>query len=131
MKNRITLLLLISTTITFAQEDIDDQPVNLNEINNKKHEFRIDVLEGLLVPAIDVSYEYVLSKYSGIGASVNFDLDDDEFDFDQKFAFTAYYRQYFFNKKEYGARGFFAEGYFNMQMVTMTISVSLLMMMVL
>lgn len=109
MKNKITFLLLISTTIIFAQEDdTDEQPVNLNEINNKKHEFRIDVLESLALPAIDVSYEYVLSKYSGVGASVNINLDDDNFD--QKFAFTGFYRQYFFNKKEYGARGFFAEG---------------------
>lgn len=110
MKNKITFLFLIISTFAFAQEDTDEQSVNLQEINNKKHEFRIDVLESLLVPAIDISYEYVLSKYSGIGASVNFDFDDDDFDFDQKFAFTAYYRQYFFNKKDYGARGFFAEG---------------------
>ena len=38
-------------------------------------------------------------------------LDDfDDYGSYQKFAFTPYYRQYFFNKKEYGARGLFAEG---------------------
>ncbi len=110
MKKIITLLVSIITTISFAQEADDEQAVNLNEINNKKHEFRIDVFEGLVVPALDISYEYVLSKYSGVGASVNINLDEDEFDFDQKFAFTGYYRQYFFNKKDFGARGFFAEG---------------------
>ena len=111
MKKITTILCLAISAITFAQEDTDDQPVNLNEINNKKHEFRIDVLEGLIVPALDVSYEYVLSKYSGVGASVNVNLNnDDDIDFNQNFAFTGFYRQYFFNKKDYGARGFFAEG---------------------
>ncbi|WP_299209364.1 DUF3575 domain-containing protein [uncultured Dokdonia sp.] len=110
MKNKITFLFLAITTIAFAQEDADDQPVNLNEINNKKHEFRIDVLESLALPALDISYEYVLSKYSGVGASININFQDEDSDFRQEFAFTPYYRQYFFNKKDYGARGFFAEG---------------------
>ncbi len=110
MKKAITLLTLIISTFAFAQENTEEQPVNLNEINNKKHEFRIDVLESLALPAIDVSYEYVLSKYSGLGASLNVSFQDEENDFRQNFAFTPYFRQYFFNKKEYGARGFFAEG---------------------
>lgn len=110
MKKTITLLALIITSFGFSQEDTDDEPVNLNEINNKKHEFRIDVLESLALPAIDISYEYVLSKYSGVGASINYNFQDEDTDFRQEFALTGYYRQYFFNKKEYGARGFFAEG---------------------
>ncbi len=110
MKKTITLLALIISSFGFAQENTDDEPVNLNEINNKKHEFRIDVLESLLLPAIDISYEYVLSRYSGVGASINVNFQDEDSDFRQEFAFTTYYRQYFFNKKDYGARGFFAEG---------------------
>lgn len=91
----------------WAQEE--DTPVNLDQINDKKHELRIDALEGLLIPAIDIAYEYVISRYSGVGASVYVSLSDDG-DFDQDFSFTPYYRQYFFNKKDFGARGFFAEG---------------------
>lgn len=112
MKKITTFLCLAMTAVAFAQEDTDDQPVNLNEINNKKHEFKIDVLESLAVPALDVSYEYILSKYSGVGASVNINLDNDDFDFNQQYAITGFYRQYFFNKEDYGARGFFAEGLF-------------------
>ncbi len=110
MKKVTALLFIFISTISFAQEDTDDEPVDLNEINNKKHEFRIDVLESLALPALDISYEYVLSKYSGVGASINVNFQDEDIDFRQEFAFTGYYRQYFFNKKEYGARGFFAEG---------------------
>ena len=110
MKKITTILCLAMSAMTFAQEDTDDQPVNLNEINNKKHEFRIDALEGLIVPALDISYEYVLSRYSGVGATLNINLEGSDSDLDQDVAFTGFYRQYFFNKKEYGARGFFAEG---------------------
>ena len=60
MKKITTILCLAMSAMTFAQEDTDDQPVNLNEINNKKHEFRIDALEGLIVPALDIS----MSMYS-------------------------------------------------------------------
>ena len=109
MKNYKILLLaaLLFSFNAVAQEE--EESVNLSDINNKKHELRIDALEGLAVPAIDISYEYVMSKYSGAGLSVNFTLDADD-GIDQNFAITPYYRQYFFNKKDYGARGFFAEG---------------------
>ncbi len=110
MRKLTTIVCLVISAMTFAQEDTDDQPVNLNDINNKKHEFRIDVLETLALPALDISYEYVLSKYSGVGATININFQDEDSDFRQEFAFTPYYRQYFFNKKDYGARGFFAEG---------------------
>lgn len=111
MKNyKITLLLSLFLTVSlFAQEE--EEPVNLNSINNKKHEFRIDALEGLALPALDLSYEYVINKYSGVGASVSFAFDgDNSADFPQNFSFSPFFRQYFFNKKDYGARGFFAEG---------------------
>lgn len=105
IKHKLLLLVSLFSFTLMAQDD----DVNLNDINNKKHEFRIDAIEGLAVPALDVSYEYVLSRYSGVGASINFLLESDN-DFNQNFSFTPYYRQYFFNKKDYGARGFFAEG---------------------
>jgi len=56
-----------------------------------------------------LSYEYILNKYTGFGASISFNLDD-EFSEYQAYAFTPYFRQYFFNKKDFGARGFFVEG---------------------
>jgi len=109
MKNYKILLIaaLLFSFTGIAQED--EEPVNLTAINSKKHEIRLDALEGLAVPALDISYEYVLSKYSGLGASINITLDSDD-GIDQNFTFTPYFRQYFFNKKDYGARGFFAEG---------------------
>jgi len=104
-KYQLLFLASLISISTIAQ----DNDVNLNEINDKKHEIRIDAAEGLIIPAIDLSYEYVLSRYSGVGASINISLNSDDI-LGQNFSFTPYYRQYFFNKKDYGARGFFAEG---------------------
>lgn len=103
----IAMLLFCFNAI--AQEE--EEQVNLTEFNTKKHELRIDALEGLIVPAIDIGYEYVISKYSGAGMSINIALDsDNDVDFPQDFAITPYYRQYFFNREDYGAKGFYAEG---------------------
>jgi len=110
MKNTFLILAAVLFSFNaFAQED--DEPVNLNTFNGKKHELRIDAIEGLIVPAIDISYEYVISKYSGVGASINIGLSSDgDLDIPQDFAITPYYRQYFFNREDYGAKGFYAEG---------------------
>ena len=105
MKKLFLFLFLGIATIAAGQEETTPEPNK----TNAKHELRIDVLEGLVAPAIDVSYEYVISKYSGAGISAFIALEDNIGDY-QNFAITPYYRQYFFNKKEYGARGFFAEG---------------------
>lgn len=110
MKN-YRILLSLCLLISFGLSAQEDESVNLNKINDKKHEIRIDALEGLALPALDLSYEYVINKYSGVGASISIALDgDNAADFPQDFSFSPYFRQYFFNKKDYGARGFFAEG---------------------
>ncbi|WP_420379771.1 hypothetical protein [Gilvibacter sp.] len=107
MKRKLlTALLGLFTAALWAQEDQSATP---KLIEQRKHELRLDALEALAVPNIEISYEYVLSRYSGVGTSVSFSLDQD-FDEYQAWALTPFYRQYFFNKKEFGARGFFVEG---------------------
>ena len=108
MKKRLlTALLGLFTIALWAQEE-SDTPKSIDE---RVHELRLDALEGLIIPAIDVSYEYVISRFSGVGitANVAFESGDDE-EFDQDWAISPFYRQYFFNKKDYGARGLYAEG---------------------
>ncbi|MCH9660904.1 MAG: DUF3575 domain-containing protein [Bacteroidetes bacterium] len=106
MKKTLLALFLGMSAIALAQEKSQEQeesPIS------HRHELRIDALEGLIVPAIDVSYEYIISKYSGVGISTYVSLDSDTNNY-QKFAITPYYRQYFFSKEDFGAKGFFAEG---------------------
>lgn len=105
MKKILFVLVMGVSVFAIAQEN----DTNQNELPSKKHELRIDVLEALAIPNIEINYEYVISKYSGAGAAISFSLDDGFSEY-QQYAFTPYYRQYFFNKKEYGARGFFVEG---------------------
>lgn len=100
-------LFLFVTLFTIAQEVNNTSEYEM--LYQKKHELRIDALEGLIVPAIDISYEYVINKYSGVGASIFMNVSSEPEDY-QKFAISPYYRQYFFNKKDFGARGFYGEG---------------------
>lgn len=103
------MVLCASATI-FAQEETETSPKL-----ESKHELRIDALEALVVPTLELNYEYVISKYSGAGAALSINLNaDDDYEYGQKFAFTPFYRQYFLNKKEYGARGLFVEGMLQM-----------------
>ena len=101
-KQRIILVLclVVSTSVTIAQE----------ATTLKKHEFRIDAAEGIIVPAIDIGYEYLIDKNSGFGVSAYYNLDDNPSDDFQVWAVTPFYRQYFFSKEDYGAKGFFVEG---------------------
>ncbi|WP_025743625.1 hypothetical protein [Aquimarina pacifica] len=81
-----------------------------NEGNNEnKHEFRLDALEILATPSIDISYEYVINKFSGAGITTYLSLGDTDNVF-PKYAFDPYFRQYFLNKQDFGARGLFVEG---------------------
>ncbi|GAB5400389.1 MAG: hypothetical protein Aureis2KO_19740 [Aureisphaera sp.] len=104
-KTFLALLFMGFTAVSMGQESDNDT----RSSSDPKHEFRLDALEGLIVPAVDISYEYIISKYSGAGISAFIGLEDDADDY-QSWAITPYYRQYFFNKQDYGARGFFAEG---------------------
>ncbi len=76
----------------------------------KKHEIRIDALEVLVTPAVEVSYEYSLSNGIGLGTSVFFRVDKPEDDF-KEFALTPYVRQYFFNNMDFGQKGFYIEAF--------------------
>ena len=107
-KKLLTALLGLFTIALWAQEE---ESTTSKSIEERVHELRLDAIEALLIPTVEINYEYVLSRYSGVGvaASISFD-DNDDIDNQQNFAITPFYRQYFFNKKEYGARGFFVEG---------------------
>lgn len=114
----ISLALLISMS-TYCQEDEPtDSERRIEKFSlAKRSEVSIDVISGIAIPAISPRYEYILGRYSGIGADIFISLEgEDDFDFDsyseyEKFSLTPYYRQYFFSKEDYGARGFYAEGF--------------------
>ncbi len=98
-----TAIMMVFFFAAWAQEE------QTFEKNMNKHEFRIDALELLAIPNIDIQYEYALNKYSGFGLAMTYSLDDSYSEY-QHYSINPYFRQYFFNKKDFGARGFFVEG---------------------
>lgn len=100
MKIYICILLVIISFSSFAQTEELDRVA--------KNEFKIDAFDLAFLSTLDISYERVNNSSMGYGVSLllNFNKDDGYYD---KFAITPFFRMYFFNKQDYGAKGFFAE----------------------
>jgi len=106
MKKAFLGLLLITSFLSFSQEEKEEEKV-------KHHEIKANAFNLIIFKAVDFSYEYLIDSESSVGASVLFNLQNQE-DVDESnspyynetFAFTPYYRRYFSNKY---AWGFFLE----------------------
>lgn len=114
MKKLLTVLLIAISVNAFAQQQSDDKV--------RKHELKANALNLIVFKAPTFSYEYLINAESSIGASVLFNLVDQESDndfidgpyYNEKFAFSPYYRRFFSSKY---AWGFFLEafGMYNVQ----------------
>lgn len=98
MKKIVFLLFAVTSTMVFGQ---------------KYHEVKIDALEVLVTPAVDISYEYAINDYGAVGTSVFFRIDAPKTREFRKFMLSPYYRHHFYNNKSYGQKGFFIEGLVN------------------
>lgn len=112
----VTAFLMIATAFAQEKEPLEetDSQKRLNKFNEvKKHEVSLDVVAAIAGLGINPRYEYVLGRYSGVGVDLNIGIldDDDSFDYYETFSITPYYRQYFFSKEDYGAKGFYGEGF--------------------
>jgi hypothetical protein len=96
-----------------TQEPTDSEKRLDTFTDAKRHELSLDVTAVLILPAFQPRYEYILGRYSGVGVDLFLDLSDNNTDYSdiEKFSITPFYRQYFFSKEDYGARGFYAEGF--------------------
>jgi hypothetical protein len=74
-----------------------------------KNEIRINALSFLVEEDLNIFYERILSKASSLGLSMFINAGNETDLTHRKFAINPYYRFYFYNSKEYGARGFFGE----------------------
>jgi hypothetical protein len=107
MKKITLLLLLVVTTISFAQEKELAYPQDVN----KKYEVKLNAFSLIVFSALDVSYEYLLNKDSSYGVAVFYNFNDINNDlyYPKRFSITPYYRWYFSETRF--ARGFFVEGF--------------------
>ena len=87
----------------------DNQIVDLfDELGS--NEIKLDLIDIIAYPAFNITYEKIKNPYSSFGASlfINFSGEVNA-DWVDNFSLTPFYRFYFFNKKDFGGAGFFAE----------------------
>ena len=107
----ISSLYLSSQTVQKVEVIKSDDQINklFNEIGN--NELKVDLLDLIANTSIDVTYEKINDPYSSYGTSIYLNLsgDNTSSNWSDLFSLTPYYRFYFFNKRDYGGAGFFAE----------------------
>ncbi len=119
MKHPLIIPLLFTSLVVFKSysQDVDTSDIaSTASYGLPQTELRINALSLLVGPALDISYEHVLSSSSGLGGSLLLNFSGDNYG-SQKFALSPFYRFYFFDQKDYGARGLFVEGFSSLALV--------------
>lgn len=104
MKKTILVITLFASLISFSQENEE------LDILNRKHELKLGAVKLLAGGIFEITYEYIQDKNRGFGASllINFDKGND---YIENYSITPFYRMYFQTYEDYGAKGFFVEGF--------------------
>lgn len=105
MKKVILALIIIVTSIAFSQENKEK-----NSIFNRKNEIKVGAIKFLAGPILEGTYEYIYTKDFTFGSSILINFDN-ESHYSEDFSITPFARMYFQETKEFGAKGFFAEGF--------------------
>ena len=81
----------------------------LDEIGDQ--ELKLDVIDLLTQPALNVGYEKINDAYSSYGAEVFLNFNDNSLSrsWSERFSLNPFYRFYFLNKTDFGGEGYFAE----------------------
>ena len=117
MRKIIFLFFLSSINLTFGQDiqqveiiKSDKQVAELfNEIGEK--ELKLDIIDLLSQPALNIGYEKIIDPYASYGADIflSFNSDNMSRSWSEQFSLNPYYRFYFLNKTDFGGEGYFAE----------------------
>ena len=106
MKNILVIIVLFASAFGFAQEKDKDKA----SVFSRKHELKVGAIHLLGGPILEGTYEYIYSKDFTYGTSVLISMDSKNY-YDEEFSVTPFARFYFQETKEYGAQGFFVEGF--------------------
>ena len=98
-----------TTTTTTTISTTVSSETNKPSIFTKKHEVRVGGVRLLAGPVFEGTYEYIHTKDFTFGSSMQVSLMSTEIE--EKFSITPFARFYFTETKEYGAKGFFVEGF--------------------
>ena len=99
----IALFLLISISGQSQEKKTID-------FDGKKHELKLGAVKMLAGPIFEGTYEYIYSKDFTFGSSLLINLENDS-EYVETFSITPFARFYFQETQEYGAKGFFVEGF--------------------
>ena len=115
MKNITLTIVLLFSLSAFSQGYRGSYRINKNVSQNyggPSHlgEIKIDAAKLSIGGILEVSYEFVGNNQSGYGVSVLYNPRENDAYF-EKFSITPFYRMYFLNRQDYGAKGFFIEGF--------------------
>ena len=102
MKNILIIIALFVSAFGFGQDN--------GSVFNRKHEIKVGAIRLLAGPILEGTYEYIYSKDFTYGTSVLVNLNSKNY-YDEEFSVTPFARFYFQETKEYGAQGFFVEGF--------------------
>ena len=74
-------------------------------------EIKLDVIDLLTQPALNIGYEIINDSYSSYGAEVFLNFNDNSLSrsWSERFSLNPFYRFYFLNKTDFGGEGYFAE----------------------
>ena len=117
MKRLLFFILLLSLSLNSQEVQQVEVVKNDNQILELfeelgQNELKLDIGDMLGFPAFDINYERINDPYSSFGVSLFLNVSNNssfQGNWTDKFTLSPFYRFYFFNKKDYGGAGFFAE----------------------
>ena len=117
MKRLLFFCLLLSLSLNSQEVQQVEVVKNDNQILELfeelgQNELKLDIGDMLGFPAFDINYERINDPYSSFGVSLFLNVSNNssfQGNWTDKFTLSPFYRFYFFNKKDYGGAGFFAE----------------------
>ena len=117
MRYYLPLLCLLFFNQTFSQ-DVQQVEVIKNDKQVEElldelgdSEMKLDVIDLLSQPALNIGYEKINDSYSSYGADIffNFNENNASRSWSEKFSLNPFYRFYFLNKTDFGGEGYFVE----------------------
>ena len=117
MRYYLALLCLLFFNQTFSQ-DVQQVEVIKNDKQVEElldelgdSEMKLDVIDLLSQPALNIGYEKINDSYSSYGADIffNFNENNASRSWSEKFSLNPFYRFYFLNKTDFGGEGYFVE----------------------
>ena len=115
---KLTLFFFLCYFNIYGQNTIEDVRVikddkQIDDLFDEigSNELKLDIFDILSQPALQITYEKINDPYSSFGADIflNFSDTNSSRSWSDKLALTPFYRFYFFDKRDFGGSGFFAE----------------------